>query len=192
MHAQVFNPSLGAFETRTWKDINVGDVIIVHKDENFPADLLFLSAENPEGICYIETMQLDGETNLKIKKSLDETKDLRCDTISNFAATVVCEPPNSRLYQFTGKVEMRPPLVQVPRVLPLSPAAILLRGCSLCNTHRIFGLVIYAGGQLLDVVATVVVARLGAAGLDGEMQLHALKVCVLHLRSLHHLFQLAA
>ena len=39
----------------------------------FPADLVLLSSSNPEGMCYIETMNLDGETNLKIKKALSET-----------------------------------------------------------------------------------------------------------------------
>ena len=29
-------------------------------------DLLFMTAENEEGTCYIETMNLDGETNLKV------------------------------------------------------------------------------------------------------------------------------
>jgi phospholipid-transporting ATPase len=143
---QVFDPKEGCFVTRTWKDVRVGDIIIVHKNHYIPADLLFLSAENEEGICYIETMQLDGETNLKIKKALDETKDMREATIGQFAGTVLCEPPNSRLYQFTGNLDLDPPLVLSTTKLALTPAAILLRGCSLRNTHRIFGLVIYAGG----------------------------------------------
>lgn len=58
------------------------------QDEFFPADLLFLSAENGEGLCYIETMQLDGETNLKIKKALDETAHITRDTLRGF--TVSC------------------------------------------------------------------------------------------------------
>jgi magnesium-transporting ATPase (P-type) len=41
-----------------------------------------LSAENDEGLCYIETMQLDGETNLKIKKALDETKGFNRDSLA--------------------------------------------------------------------------------------------------------------
>lgn len=82
---QVFNSSSNKFDTKTWRDIRVGDIIIVNKGEYIPADLLFLSAENAEGICYIETMQLDGETNLKIKKALDETKGLRYDTLGQFA-----------------------------------------------------------------------------------------------------------
>ncbi len=39
----------------------------------FPADMVLLSSSNPEGVCYIETMNLDGETNLKIKKALQDT-----------------------------------------------------------------------------------------------------------------------
>jgi magnesium-transporting ATPase (P-type) len=52
------------------------------KDEFFAADLLFLGAENEEGLCYIETMQLDGETNLKIKKALDETRHHTAQTLA--------------------------------------------------------------------------------------------------------------
>ncbi len=105
------------------------------------------AAETEEGLCYIETMNLDGETNLKIKKAMDETKGLREASMSSLHASVHCEPPNSRLYQFTGNLEIGPPFVQEVQTLPIGPACILLRGCSLRNTPRIFGLVIYAGGQ---------------------------------------------
>jgi phospholipid-transporting ATPase len=54
------------------------------QDEYFPADVLFLTAENEEGTCYVETMGLDGETNLKIKKALDETKDYRHANLTDF------------------------------------------------------------------------------------------------------------
>ena len=45
--------------------------------EYFPADLVLFSSTNPEGICYIETMNLDGETNLKMKKALQESWDIK-------------------------------------------------------------------------------------------------------------------
>lgn len=51
----------------------------VQDKEYFPADLLFLSGTNPEGVCYIETMNLDGETNLKMKKALRDTWDFRSE-----------------------------------------------------------------------------------------------------------------
>ena len=60
-------------------------------------------------------------------------------------ATVRCEPPNSRLYHFTGNLELPSLLSPEPLVVSAPPASVLLRGCSLRNTHRVIGMVIYAG-----------------------------------------------
>ncbi|GFH12108.1 phospholipid-transporting ATPase [Haematococcus lacustris] len=141
---QVLDPGSKQFVTRRWMDVRVGEIIIIHKDEYVPADVLFLSSEQEEGTCYVETMNLDGETNLKIKKALDETKDFKHATFADFTCDLQCEPPNSRLYQFTGNLLLPAP---VARKVPISPAAIILRGCSLRNTERIFGAVIYAGHE---------------------------------------------
>lgn len=141
---EVLDRGSGTFVEKRWQDVKCGEILIVNKDEFFPADILFLTAENEEGTCYIETMGLDGETNLKIKKALDDTKDFRKDTLQHFQATIECEPPNSRLYQFTGNLIVTDASGQ-NRKVPINPAAVLLRGCSLRNTNRVFGAVIYAG-----------------------------------------------
>lgn len=107
-----------------------------------------MGCDNEDGTCYIETMNLDGETNLKIKKALDATKDLRpgsgddAGMLAEFRGKIQCEPPNSRLYQFTGNLIAGEGGVEK---VPLNPAAILLRGCSLRNTEVVYGAVIYAG-----------------------------------------------
>lgn len=124
-----------------------GDIVVVRKDQFIPADLIFLTAENEEGTCYIETMNLDGETNLKIKKALDATLVLTHESLADFRGTIKCELPNEVIYQFTGNMELLPPFVPAPAVLPLSPATMLLRGCSLRNTAAIHGVVVYAGGS---------------------------------------------
>ena len=45
----------------------VGQVIKIHKNEFIPADIVILHTSNPKGTCYVETKNLDGETNLKMK-----------------------------------------------------------------------------------------------------------------------------
>lgn len=42
---------------------------MVSEDHIFPADLLLLSSSEHQGMVYIETSNLDGETNYKIKQA---------------------------------------------------------------------------------------------------------------------------
>jgi len=57
---EVLNHETNTFQPKRWKDIMPGEIVEVVRDTFFPADLLFLTAENEEGVCYIETMNLDG------------------------------------------------------------------------------------------------------------------------------------
>jgi len=125
-----------------WKKLQVGDLVRVKQDDFFPADLLFLSSTNPDGICYIETANLDGETNLKIRKALERTWDyLHPNKASEFKGEIQCEQPNNSLYTFTGN------LIIGKQTLPLSPNQMLLRGCSLRNTEFVVGAVIFTGHE---------------------------------------------
>lgn len=68
--------------------MQVGDVLQVIKDSFFPADLLVLAVpESLDGLAYVETINLDGESNLKIKKALDQTQHIRVDTMQDFTVT---------------------------------------------------------------------------------------------------------
>lgn len=62
----------------------VGEILRVEKDTFFPADLLLISSDNKDGICYVETINLDGESNLKIKKAPAQTKDLTEADLAEF------------------------------------------------------------------------------------------------------------
>ena len=48
-----------------WKDLTVGDIIHLSCDEMIPADILVLKSSDENGLCYIDTQNLDGEANLK-------------------------------------------------------------------------------------------------------------------------------
>ncbi|KAL2667512.1 hypothetical protein AAZV13_01G073400 [Glycine max] len=130
----------GTFEYTEWKNLKVGHIVKIMKDEFFPADLLLLSSSYEDAFCYVETMNLDGETNLKLKQGLEVTSSLHEDFhFGDFKATIKCEDPNANLYSFVGGMEYE------EQQYPLSPLQLLLRDSKLRNTDYIFGAVIFSG-----------------------------------------------
>lgn len=130
----------GFFDYTEWKNLKVGHIVKVLKDEFFPADLLLLSSSYEDAICYVETMNLDGETNLKLKQGLEATSSLYSDTsFKDFNAFVKCEDPNANLYSFVGSMEYE------EKRYPLSPQQLLLRDSKLRNTDYVYGVVIFTG-----------------------------------------------
>ncbi|MBA0695653.1 hypothetical protein Goari_002263 [Gossypium aridum] len=135
-----FHKGEGVFDYKSWKKLQVGDVVKVEKDQFFPADLLLLSSSYEDGICYVETMNLDGETNLKVKRALEVTLPLDEDaSFKNFTGKIKCEDPNPSLYTFIGNFEYD------HEVYALDPSQILLRDSKLRNIAFVYGVVIFTG-----------------------------------------------
>ncbi|XP_018022182.1 phospholipid-transporting ATPase IB [Hyalella azteca] len=123
--------------------VKVGDIIKVHNNNFFPADLILLASSEPQAICYIETANLDGETNLKIRQGVSQTAHrLEARDLISLRGRLECELPNRFLYQFTGNLSE-----DAKPAVPLSPDQVLLRGAKLQNTNWIFGVVIYTGHE---------------------------------------------
>uniref|UniRef100_A0A8B9D4Z5 Phospholipid-transporting ATPase n=1 Tax=Anser cygnoides TaxID=8845 RepID=A0A8B9D4Z5_ANSCY len=62
---------------RKFFKVDVGDIVIIKGKEYIPADTVLLSSSEPQAMCYIETSNLDGETNLKIRQGLPLTSDIK-------------------------------------------------------------------------------------------------------------------
>ncbi|XP_062717099.1 probable phospholipid-transporting ATPase IA isoform X5 [Aedes albopictus] len=140
-HREIETLQGGQWRWIKWKELSVGDIVKVQNNTFFPADLVQLSSSEPQGISFIETSNLDGETNLKIRQGVSATaKILETKDFIQFSGTLESEPPNRHLYEFNGVLkESGKPAVA------LGPDQLLLRGAMLRNTSWVFGIVIYTG-----------------------------------------------
>lgn len=129
------------FMKRRWKDVRVGDFVKVVCNEIVPADLLFLHTSDPDGVCHIETANLDGETNLKQRTVVSGLSKSEFEPES-FSGIVVCEKPNNNLNHFKCYVE-KPDKERVGAGIE----SLLLRGCKVRNTDHAVGFVVYAGHE---------------------------------------------
>jgi len=131
-----------SFEETKWINVKVGDIIRVESEEPFPADLVLLASSEPEGLCYIETANLDGETNLKIKQALPETATMVSSSeLSRLGGKIRSEQPNSSLYTYEATLTMQAGGGE--RELALNPEQLLLRGATLRNTPWIHAAVVF-------------------------------------------------
>jgi phospholipid-translocating ATPase len=130
------------WRSTAWSNIKVGDVIKLRRDEAVPADIVLLFADGENNLAYIETMALDGETNLKSKEVPPDMAG--CDTIEGLGecrAEFVVEDPNPNLYRFDGRVTVN------DKTMPLTLNQVVYRGSILRNTKCAIGLVINTGEE---------------------------------------------
>jgi len=136
------------FHLTRWANVVVGDILRVESEESFPADLVLLASSEPEGLCFIETANLDGETNLKIKQALPETSNLVVpNEVSRISGRIKSEPPNSSLYTYEATLTMKASGASNEKEYSLQPDQLLLRGATLRNTPWIHGVVIFTGHE---------------------------------------------
>uniref|UniRef100_A0A2K5ZCT7 Phospholipid-transporting ATPase n=1 Tax=Mandrillus leucophaeus TaxID=9568 RepID=A0A2K5ZCT7_MANLE len=129
------------WHTIVWKEVAVGDIVKVVNGQYLPADVVLLSSSEPQAMCYVETANLDGETNLKIRQGLSHTADMQTrEVLMKLSGTIECEGPNRHLYDFTGNLNL-----DGKSLVALGPDQILLRGTQLRNTQWVFGIVVYTG-----------------------------------------------
>lgn len=156
MEGDVINydhPTHGArFKKDTWKNLNVGDFVRLYSDDELPADVIILSTSDPDGACYVETKNLDGETNLKVRQAL------RCGRTLKHARDceraefhIESEPPQANLYKYNGAIKWHQRIPGLPgsepeeMTEPITIDNMLLRGCNLRNTEWVLGVVVFTG-----------------------------------------------
>ncbi|KIM51232.1 hypothetical protein SCLCIDRAFT_33615 [Scleroderma citrinum Foug A] len=134
------------WERTLWKKLEVGDIVLLRDNEQVPADIVVLSTSDPDGLCYIETKNLDGETNLKARKALRATSSLSSEEDIEKASFVLdSEPPHQNLYLYNAVLRYTDATTSEPRREGVTINDLLLRGCTVRNTAWIIGLVVFTG-----------------------------------------------
>jgi phospholipid-translocating ATPase len=147
-------PQKAKFRTTFWKNVRVGDFILIRSGDPIPADIVVLSTSDSDGACYVETKNLDGETNLKVRHALRCGQTIRsaydCEAASFW---IESEGPGPNLYSYSGVARWHARDVNNPdaqpeiKAEPISIENLLLRGCNLKNTDWVIGAVIFTGEE---------------------------------------------
>ncbi|XP_051941626.1 probable phospholipid-transporting ATPase VD [Hippocampus zosterae] len=140
---QVYCGKQNAYIGKRWKDVQVGDFIRLSCNDVIPADILLLYSSDPHGICYIETANLDGETNLKQRQMVSglPLQGVEFNPASCFIR-IECENPTNDLCTFRGFIEH-----YSGACAGLDNMNLLLRSCTIRNTETVVGIVVYAGHE---------------------------------------------
>ena len=147
----------GSLTPISWKDVMTGNLIVVNKDDSVPADMVLLGSTDDEGLAFIETAELDGETNLKIKNSLrdaNETLDISKWNTDDYSSLVQyinrsiieCDAPNVKLSSFKGTLYINEGTSKETKI-SVDNDNVLLRGTVLRNCEAVVGCCVYAGAE---------------------------------------------
>ena len=171
-HTKVYKS--GKFRTLNWSEVNVGNLIKVKNNEIIPADLIVICSSNVDGIFYVQTSNLDGETNLKERQALNYTqsifldKNIKKDEINLqniFQENCVIEvaKPNEGykiINEIDGKI-----IFKDNNNVSFDNKNSAVRGTRLKNTKFIYGIVIYTGKET-KVMLNIVKHKVKFAYLD--------------------------
>lgn len=154
------------WERTLWKKLEVGDIVLLREDEQVPADIVALNSSGEDGIVFVETKNLDGETNLKPRRSVKATRALQSEEDIEAARFVIdVEPPHANLYSFSALMKYTSGMSDEYASLPVDSSAfavaqkqhehvepitineLLLRGCAVRNTEWVIGIVVFTGSD---------------------------------------------
>ncbi|KAJ7811640.1 phospholipid-translocating ATPase [Mycena olivaceomarginata] len=141
--AHAADTSEDGWRTAFWEDVRVGDFVKIVDDEPLPADILICATSEDENVAFVETKNLDGETNLKSRHAVPALVHLRdaaaCAAPEN-AFHVDLERPDNNMYRLNGGVFIG------DESAPVDLTMTLLRGTVLRNTRWDTKIVLNSGG----------------------------------------------
>ncbi|KAI9515623.1 ATP synthase subunit 9 [Dissostichus eleginoides] len=132
--------------------IQVGDLIIVEKNQRVPADMIFLRTSERNGSCFLRTDQLDGETDWKLRLPVACTQRLpTAADLLQIRSYVYAEEPNIDIHNFVGTFTREDGDPPVNESLSIENT---LWASTVVASGTVVGVVIYTGRELRSVMNT--------------------------------------
>ncbi|XP_072323082.1 probable phospholipid-transporting ATPase IIB [Scyliorhinus torazame] len=133
-------------------DIQVGDLIIVEKNQRIPADMIFLRTSEKSGACFIRTDQLDGETDWKLRVAVCCTQRLPAlGDLFTISAHVYAQKPQMDIHSFEGTFTREDSDPSIHESLGIENT---LWASTVVASGTVIGVVIYTGKETRSVMNT--------------------------------------
>ncbi|ELP91244.1 phospholipid-transporting ATPase, putative [Entamoeba invadens IP1] len=138
----MYNEETKSFDTKVkWSQITSGQILKIDCNQIIPADIVPLVSTNENGIVYVQTTALDGETDFKSVLVPSHFQNRELDDISNIEITLHTERPTPSFESFKAYFE------EDKNKISLSSKNLLLQGTVLKNTDSVMGVVCYCGSD---------------------------------------------
>ncbi|SPO26492.1 related to DNF1 - protein transporter [Ustilago trichophora] len=145
---EFFSKKAPRWKPKIWEDLAVGDFVYLTNNESIPADIIICATSEEEDTCFIETKNLDGETNLKARHAVPELTSLRTpEDCARASLRIDAEPQDTNMYRLNASVVLNDRFDKdgKPLQCPVTLNQILLRGCNVRNTKWVIGIVVMTG-----------------------------------------------
>ncbi|CAI9112698.1 OLC1v1013175C1 [Oldenlandia corymbosa var. corymbosa] len=128
------------------QNIHVGNIVWLRENDEVPCDLALIGTSDPQGLCYIETAALDGETDLKTRVIPSACMGIDVDLLHKVKGVIECPKPDNDIRRFDANLRLFPPFLDND-VCPLTIKNTILQSCYLRNTEWACGVAVYTGNE---------------------------------------------
>lgn len=128
------------------QDIHVGNLVWLRENDEVPCDLVLLGSSDPQGICYVETSALDGETDLKTRVIPSACMGIDFELLHKIKGVIECPNPDKDIMRFDANLRLFPPFIDND-LCPLTIKNTILQSCYLRNTEWACGVAVYTGNE---------------------------------------------
>ncbi|XP_024530611.1 phospholipid-transporting ATPase 2 isoform X2 [Selaginella moellendorffii] len=128
------------------QDIHVGDIVWLREKDEVPCDMILLGSSDPQGVCYIETSTIDGETDLKTRVVPSPCIGLNSELLHKIKGIIECGYPDRDIRRFDANLRLFPPFIDTD-YFPITVNNTLLQSCFIRNTEWACGVAVYTGNE---------------------------------------------